>query len=77
MTKSNADSANDTGLTAGTYLGAMQNKAMQLECLLDAINAFQSAEETNVRVLLVEMAQEISSDLNAGLDNVNLPRLTP
>ncbi len=54
----------------------MQNKAMQLECLLGAISAFQADDDKMLRCYLVDAANEIAIDLNNGLDSARLPEVT-
>lgn len=67
--------APDISRHAISHTESMQVKAMQLECLLNALNAFQPDGYGFARARLTEMAMEIAVELNNGLDDVSFPEV--
>ena len=77
MTKNNAALANDTGLPELlNHIGEMQNIACKMLAMLETVVHLDiDGTCRDGRLVLVEMAAKAASDLNNGLDSVNLPEV--
>lgn len=58
-----------------SHMESMQVKALQLECLLSALSAFQPDGYGFERARLTDMAMDIAIELNNGLDGVSFPEV--
>lgn len=58
------------------YLSDMQTKALQLECLAEALNAvIDYKEHHDIAVALLAKIQSMADELNNGLDSVSLRKI--
>ena len=78
MTLRTPEPKNDTGLPALlAHISAMQTKATRLCGLLETIGYVENEGACHEgRIVLTEIAFEVSRELESGLDSVGLPEVT-